>query len=155
MECITTMNNNSSDNKDFLPNNTRKPHNYWNDLTPEQREKYLKKEEDEAKLRAAIAEREAWKKVADAQDDYDIKKLERYKLKPITDDGNGNGNGKARIDPPADLDPYIKNRDYAEFIIDVAKKTVKREDTLIRQIVYTALSKDSDNPLNLACTSRN
>jgi hypothetical protein len=54
------------------------------------------------------------------------------------------------IDPALDLDPYILDRDYAEYIIDTAKKTVKREDTLIRQIVYTALSKDSDNPLNLA-----
>ena len=35
-------------------------------------------------------------------------------------------------------------------MIDTAKKTVKREDALVRQIVYTALSKDSDNPLNLA-----
>jgi hypothetical protein len=54
------------------------------------------------------------------------------------------------IDPVLDLDPYIHDKDYAEYIIDTAKKTVKREDTLIRQIVYTALSKDSDNPLNLA-----
>ena len=54
------------------------------------------------------------------------------------------------INPSVDLDPYIQDRDYAEYIIDTAKKTVKREDTLIRQIVYTALSKDSDNPLNLA-----
>jgi hypothetical protein len=56
----------------------------------------------------------------------------------------------ASINPSIDLDPHIHEKDYAEYIIDVAKKTVKREDTLIRQILYTALSKDSDNPLNLA-----
>jgi hypothetical protein len=63
--------------------------------------------------------------------------------------GNGHGHVK-EIDPSIDLDPHIKNMDYAEYIIENAKKTVKREDALIRQIVYVALSKDSDNPLNLA-----
>jgi hypothetical protein len=64
-------------------------------------------------------------------------------------EAGSNGIDKKR-ETPTDLDPYIHDRDYAEYIIDTAKKTVKREDTLIRQIVYTALSKDSDNPLNLA-----
>jgi hypothetical protein len=47
--------------------------------------------------------------------------------------------------------PYIpSDKDYAEFIIRTVKKTVKQEDSLVRQIVYTALSKDSSNPQNLA-----
>lgn len=63
----------------------------------------------------------------------------------------GNGHGQViEIDPTVDLNPFIGDRDYAEYIVDNAKKTVKREDALIRQIVYVALSKDSDNPLNLA-----
>jgi hypothetical protein len=68
------------------------------------------------------------------------------------DDGEKEKNKEEaiEIDPSIDLNPYILDKDYAEYIIDTAKKTVKREDTLIRQIVYTALSKDSDNPLNLA-----
>jgi len=50
----------------------------------------------------------------------------------------------------ADLDAHIPYRDYAEYVIRPAKKTVKQEDGLVRQIVYVGLSKDSDNPLNLA-----
>lgn len=64
--------------------------------------------------------------------------------------GHDKQKSETLIDPSINLDPYIHDKDYAEYIIDTAKKTVKREDTLIRQIVYTALSKDSDNPLNLA-----
>jgi hypothetical protein len=71
------------------------------------------------------------------------------------------GNGKQRereyqhqqtkqVNPLTDLDPYIPDKDYAEFIIRTVKKTVKQEDSLVRQIVYTALSKDSSNPQNLA-----
>ena len=49
-----------------------------------------------------------------------------------------------------DLDSIIPDRDYAEFVIRTAKKTVKQEDLLVRQIFYVGLSKDSSNPLNLA-----
>ena len=41
--------------------------------------------------------------------------------------------GRLMINPPVYLDPYIKNRDHAEYIIDIAKKMVKREDTLINR----------------------
>jgi hypothetical protein len=47
------------------------------------------------------------------------------------------------------LESEIPNRDYAEYLIQAAKKDVKCEDYLVRQIVYIALSKDSTNPLNL------
>src|SRR5919198_1232788 len=54
------------------------------------------------------------------------------------------------IDPSKDLDPHIPDRDYVEFVIKTAKKTVKQEDALVRQILYTGLTKDSANPQNLA-----
>jgi hypothetical protein len=47
------------------------------------------------------------------------------------------------------LESEVPNRDYAEYVIQSAKKDVKCEDYLVRQIVYMALSKDSTNPLNL------
>jgi hypothetical protein len=61
-----------------------------------------------------------------------------------------NGNGKTGINPALDLDPHIPDRDYAEYYINVVKKTVRREDSFVRQVLYTALSKDSEDPLNLA-----
>lgn len=62
-------------------------------------------------------------------------------------DNNGNS---SQINPSKDLDPYIQDRDYVEFIVKTIKRTVRCEDTLVRQIVYTGLSKDSANPINLA-----
>jgi hypothetical protein len=53
-----------------------------------------------------------------------------------------------------DLDPYVPDRDYAEYYINVAKRTVRREDSFVRQVFYTALSKDSDDPLNLAVLAK-
>lgn len=50
----------------------------------------------------------------------------------------------------AELDSKIPDRDYAEFVIRTIKRTVRQEDSLVRQIVYTAISKDSTNPINLA-----
>ena len=38
----------------------------------------------------------------------------------------------------AELDSKIPDRDYAEFVIRTIKRTVKQEDPLVRQIVYTA-----------------
>ena len=55
-----------------------------------------------------------------------------------------------RIDPFTQLDPYIPDRDYAGFAIGIIKKTVKQEDSLVRQIFYTGISKDSTTPINLA-----
>ena len=58
---------------------------------------------------------------------------------------------KATIsDPSTKLGCLIPDNDYAEFVIRTAKKTVKQEDALVRQIFYTALSKDSADPINLA-----
>jgi hypothetical protein len=47
------------------------------------------------------------------------------------------------------LESQVPNRDYAEYVIQAAKKDVKCEDYLVRQITYVGLSKDSTNPLNL------
>ena len=54
------------------------------------------------------------------------------------------------IDPSNDLDPLIPDRDYAEYYINIVKKTVRKEDGFVRQVFYVVLSKDSDDPLNLA-----
>lgn len=49
-----------------------------------------------------------------------------------------------------ELESKILDKDYAEFIVRIIKRTVRREDSLVRQIFYTAISKDSTNPINLA-----
>ena len=41
------------------------------------------------------------------------------------------------------------NWGFADFVIRTAKKTVKREDSLIRQLFYTGLSAYSNNPLSI------
>lgn len=45
--------------------------------------------------------------------------------------------------------PEIPGQDYAEFIIDTTRRTVKQENSLVRQIFYTAMSKDTPDPNNL------
>ena len=54
------------------------------------------------------------------------------------------------VDLKAELDSKIPDRDYAEIVIRTIKRTVKQEDSLVRLIVYTAISKDTSNPINLA-----
>lgn len=49
-----------------------------------------------------------------------------------------------------ELESKISDKDFAEFVIKTIKRTVRQEDSLVRQIFYTGLSKDSANPLNLA-----
>jgi hypothetical protein len=68
---------------------------------------------------------------------------------------NGGGTGVTTaadcivVDPSKDLDPYIPDRNYVEFAIRTAKKTVKQEDSLVRQLFYVGLSAKSQNPLCL------
>lgn len=50
----------------------------------------------------------------------------------------------------SEVDSKITDRDYAEFVISTIKRTVRQEDSLVRQILYTGISKDSANPINLA-----
>ena len=49
-----------------------------------------------------------------------------------------------------ELKSKINNDDYVEYVIQTVKKTVKCEDALIRQILYTGLSSYiHDDPINL------
>ena len=57
-------------------------------------------------------------------------------------------NYHVKYDSTPDLEK-IPDRDYAEYVIATAKKTVKCEDSLVRQIVYTGLIADSNEPVNL------
>ena len=47
------------------------------------------------------------------------------------------------------LEALVPDQDYVEKIVDTVKKTVRCEDSLIRQILYTAASKNTVNPQNL------
>jgi hypothetical protein len=47
----------------------------------------------------------------------------------------------------------ISNRDYPGFIINAIKREVKRDDVLIRQVFYTALSAYTFEPINLGIIS--
>ena len=47
----------------------------------------------------------------------------------------------------------IPNRDYPGFIINAIKREVKRDDVLIRQVFYTALSAYTFEPINLGIIS--
>ena len=69
--------------------------------------------------------------------------------------GNGNRNGqdKSKINNTnastlIDAPPDIPDKNYFEYLVKIIKKTVKQEDGLIRQILYTAFSADLE-PLNL------
>ena len=45
-----------------------------------------------------------------------------------------------------ELNALVPDQDYIELIVNTVKKTVKCEDSLIRQILYAAVSKDTSNP---------
>jgi len=51
---------------------------------------------------------------------------------------------------PEDELAEIPNKDYTEFIIKTIEKEVKRDDVLVRQILYTGISTYTFDPLNLA-----
>jgi hypothetical protein len=78
--------------------------------------------------------------------DDDIERLKKELVGDAQDISSNNDYGSLK----AELDSKIPGRDYAEFVIGTIKRTVKQEDSLVRQIVYTAISKDSANPINLA-----
>lgn len=50
---------------------------------------------------------------------------------------------------PMHFDTEIPNKEYIEYIISTIKRTVKREDVLIRQVLYAALSTYTFDPINL------
>lgn len=79
--------------------------------------------------------------------------IERLKKELVTaqdSDQNDSSSGNDYVTLKAELDSKIPDGDYAECVIRTTKRTVKQEDPLVRQIVYTAFSKDSTNPINLA-----
>ena len=53
------------------------------------------------------------------------------------------------IDDERYLKSKILNWGFADFVIRTAKKTIKKEDSLIRQLFYTGLSAYSNNPLSI------
>jgi hypothetical protein len=69
-------------------------------------------------------------------------------------DGNDGGNNTSDNDYYGTLEreliSKIDDRDYVEFGIRTIKQTVKQEDSLVRQVVYTVISKDTTDPINLA-----
>lgn len=53
------------------------------------------------------------------------------------------------IDDERDLKSETLDYGFADFVIKTIKKTVKREDSLIRQLFYTGLSAYSNKPINI------
>jgi hypothetical protein len=69
---------------------------------------------------------------------------------------NGNGSQKSDVEEQQQDSKIIlptavlKNKNYFEYVVKSIQKTVKREDALIRQILYTGLSSYvEDDPINL------
>ena len=62
---------------------------------------------------------------------------------------NIENNNNIVIDDGQDLKSAILNYGFADYVINTAKKTVKREDSLLRQVFYTALSAYSNKPISI------
>jgi len=76
------------------------------------------------------------------------KDLDKKQKQSLIND-NGNNNNKIIIDED-ELKSQIHNEDFIEYVIKKVKKTVKCEDILIRQILYTGLSSYIEvDPINL------
>ena len=58
-------------------------------------------------------------------------------------------NGQCLVNASTELDPYIQNRDYVEYVMETAKKTIRREDSLLRLLIYVGLTAYSHNPLSI------
>ena len=56
---------------------------------------------------------------------------------------------ESMVNSAMELDPYIHNRDYLEYVIQTAKKTVRQEDSLVRILVSVGLTVYSNNPLSI------
>jgi hypothetical protein len=70
-------------------------------------------------------------------------------LKFVLNDNAEVEDGVNVTDASKELDQYVPDKDYSECFVRTMSKTVKQEDVLIRQILYTAASSASDNPINL------
>lgn len=100
-----------------------------------------------------------------SKNDIHIGNIEKIKQELLADDnesdpnfGDNNSANKENSDDDNDnivvnhkkeLDFNIGDRDYAEFVINIIKKTVKQEDSLVRQIFYCGLSAYTNDPINL------
>ena len=62
---------------------------------------------------------------------------------------NTENNNNTIIDDGRDLKSKILNYGFADYVIKTAKKTVKSEDSLIRQVFYTVLSAYSNKPISI------
>jgi hypothetical protein len=90
-------------------------------------------------------------KVVDGKQQQEVKTTaENNKEEPTTTTSPNYPPIEIKVNSSTDLDPFIPDRDYVEHVFRTLKKTVRCEDSLLRQIVYSALSKDSSNPINLA-----
>lgn len=78
--------------------------------------------------------------------------IEQHKKKLADQEKNtaDNGDNHYMTTLKAELESKVIDSDYTEFVIRIIKRTVRQEDSLVRQIFYTGLSKNSANPLNLA-----
>jgi hypothetical protein len=82
-------------------------------------------------------------------DDQEKNFQEKQKQSKIDNNNNNNNNNKLNVDDQ-DFKSQIHNNEFYEYIVKTVKKTVKSEDALIRQILYTAFSAYiEDDPLNL------
>ena len=50
---------------------------------------------------------------------------------------------KREAEAEAIPEPDVQDKDHAEYVINTARRTVKQENSLVRQIFYTAMSKDT------------
>jgi hypothetical protein len=76
--------------------------------------------------------------------DIDIEKIKQELLADDTNNPNFGNNDSVNeytydnVDLHEELNSNIEDRDFAEFVISVIKKTIKQEDSLVRtmQIIY-------------------
>ena len=62
---------------------------------------------------------------------------------------NNSGNQNQTLDF-SQLQSKVTDKNYAEYVLGIGKRTVKCEDPLVRQIFYTCMSAYTKNPINLA-----
>jgi hypothetical protein len=78
-------------------------------------------------------------------DNDDIDRLKKELVANQVEDKSSHDNYYMSLE--TELDSKIPDRDYAELAISTIKRTVKQEDSLVRQILYTGISKDSTNAI--------
>jgi hypothetical protein len=139
--------------------NAREPHNYWDELTPAQREEYTKKQEESAKLEAAAAEAKRMEKIAEDQWTFDLDRLERFKMLP-----GGNGDARARTTAKQrEIDEEEEDKELAserltkediDFMFDIMMKESKYDGLSIKQTVHGLNSAFTRLPLPHVSTSK-